>query len=441
MELQVILLGVLIIMLLVNILLQTISKPRDSSAALLHQLKLDIFNQLYKLEQETTLAFKDNRAEYAKFGKDNQDLLSERLNGLSHFQANNLQLLQKQIHESMEGNTRSIYKFSESINANLRDIKLEWSDKITKLQKDNHLQLEKMRLVVDEKLQDTLDKRLGKSFELVSKHLEAVQKGLGEMQVLANGVGDLKKVLSNVKTRGVLGELQLANIIEELLTTDQYSVNVSTIPGSDQFVEFALKLPGLKEDDSVVWLPIDSKFPLDRYEKLIDAYENGEVKQIEKAKKDLVKTIKLMAKDIREKYIAPPFTTDFAILFLPIEGLYAEVVRQVGLMDLLQREYKIMLAGPSNLAAFLNSIQMGFRSIAIEKRSSEVWEVLSAVKNEFGKFSQVIDKVQVKLDQASKTIGDVGVRSRAIERNLRTVESLPESMPKPELKRQLGLIE
>jgi len=440
MELQILLLGVLIILLLINLMLQTVSKPGNSSATLL-QFKNDILNQLHRLEQETTQAFKDNRSEYARFGKDNQDLLSDRLNGLSHFQANNLQLLQKQIHESMEGNTRSIYKFSESINANLKEIKSEWTNKISSLQKDNHNQLEKMRIVVDEKLQNTLDKRLGASFELVSKHLEAVQKGLVEMQVLANGVGDLKKVLSNVKTRGVLGELQLANIIEQLLTSDQYSVNVSTIPGSDQFVEFAIKLPGLKEDNSVVWLPIDSKFPLDRYDILLNAYELGEVKQIEKAQKEMVKTIKFMAKDIREKYISPPFTTEFAILFLPIEGLYAEVVRQPGLMDLLQREHKIMLAGPSNLAAFLNSIQMGFRSVAIEKRSSEVWEVLSAVKNEFGKFSQVIDKVQLKLNQASKTIGDVGVRSRAIERNLRNVESLPDSISKQELNGHLGLIE
>lgn len=440
MEIQIFLLGILIILLLINILLQAISKPRNGSAAIL-QVKKDLMDQLFRLEQEIAQSFRESRNDYVQTGKDNQTLLSERLNGLSHFQANNLQLLQKQIHESMEGNTRSIYKFAESINLSLKDIKKEWTERIVQLQKDNHEQLEKMRVVVDEKLQSTLDKRLGSSFELVSKHLEAVQKGLGEMQVLANGVGDLKKVLNNVKTRGVLGELQLANIIEQLLTSDQYSINVSTIPGSDQFVEFAIKLPGPKDDSSVIWLPIDSKFPLDRYEILLDAYDGGDPGDIDKAQKLLVNTIKIMAKDIRDKYVSPPFTTEFAILFLPIEGLYAEVVRQPGLMDQLQREYKIMLAGPSNLAAFLNSIQLGFRSVAIEKRSSEVWEILSKVKTEFGKFSTVIEKVQTKINQASKTIGEVGVRSRAIERNLKTVESLPESIPKAELNGHIGLPE
>jgi DNA recombination protein RmuC len=268
---------------------------------------------------------------------------------------------------------------------------------------------------------------LGKSFELVSKRLMEVQNGLGEMKTLANGVGDLKKVLSNVKTRGVLGEIQLGNILEQLLTPEQYGLNVATIPDSACHVEFAIKLPGREIDDKPVWLPIDSKFPMDKYHHLQEAYEAMDTELITKTSKDLFNTIKSMAKDIRDKYIAPPHTTDFGILFLPTEGLYADVVRNTDLIQFLQREYKIMVAGPTNLAALLNSLQMGFRSLAIEKRTSEVWKILSSVKTEFGKFGGVLDKVQTKLRQASDTIDKVGVRSRAIERQLRTVESLPEA--------------
>jgi len=286
---------------------------------------------------------------------------------------------------------------------------------------------EKMRATVDEKLQKTLEERLGKSFQLVSQHLVEVQKGLGEMQTLAHGVGDLKKVLTNVKTRGVMGEIQLANILEQLLTPEQYSLNVATIPDSNCHVEFAIKMPGRDEAGTTVWLPIDAKFPMDRYEQVQDAYDAGDADLITKANKDLYNTIKSMARDIHEKYISPPHTTDFGILFLPTEGLYADVIRVPELAQTIQRDYKIVLAGPTNLAALLNSLQMGFRSVAIEKRSSEVWKVLGAVKTEFGKFGAVLEKVQTKLQQASSTIDKVGVRSRAIERNLRDVESLPPS--------------
>jgi len=283
-----------------------------------------------------------------------------------------------------------------------------------------------MRETVDEKLHKTLEDRLGKSFELVSKQLIEVQKGLGEMQSLATGVGDLKRVLTNVKTRGVMGEIQLGNLLDQVLTPDQYAVNVSTIPGSRCHVEFAIKFPGKEDNGKHIWLPIDSKFPMNRYEQLHDSYESGDKDQVQAAKKAMFATIKTMAKDMKEKYIAPPHTTDFGILFLPTEGIYAEVVRDTELMQKLQQEYKIILAGPMNLSAMLNSLQMGFRSLAIEKRSSEVWKILGGVKTEFGKFGGVLDKVQKKLNEASTTLDKAGVRTRAIERNLRQVEALPE---------------
>ena len=282
-----------------------------------------------------------------------------------------------------------------------------------------------MRETVDEKLHKTLEERLGHSFKMVQDSLEKVQLGLGEMQVLASGVGDLKKVLSNVKTRGTLGEIQLGNILEQLLTADQYGMNVATIPNSANHVEFAIRFPGKDKSDTPVWLPIDSKFPMDRYEILMNSYEKGKTDEIEVAHKELVRTIKAMAKDIRDKYIEPPYTTEFGILFLPVEGLYAEVARQPGMLEELQREYRILIAGPSNLAAFLNSLQMGFRSIAIEQRSSEVWKILGKVKSEFGKFGDVLDKVQRQLSTASSTIERAGVRSRAIEKSLKNVEELP----------------
>ena len=253
--------------------------------------------------------------------------------------------------------------------------------------------------------------------------MEAVQRGLGEMQNLASGVGDLKKVLSNVKTRGVIGEMLLGNILEQILSPEQYSLNVKTIPNSSAHVEFAIKFPG--NDSHEVWLPIDSKFPMDKYEQLLEAYDTGTPEQIDLCQSKLMKTVVTMAKEINEKYIAPPFTTDFGVMFLPVEGLYAEIVRNTALMTELQNKYRIMLAGPTNLAAFLNSLQMGFKTLAIEKRSSEVWNILATVKTEFGKFGETLEKVQDKLMSASKSIDDVGVRTRAIQRNLRKVEDGP----------------
>jgi DNA recombination protein RmuC len=295
--------------------------------------------------------------------------------------------------------------------------------KISELQQGNEKKLEEMRATVDEKLQKTLETRLTESFRQVSERLEAVHKGLGDMQQLATGVGDLKKVLTNVKSRGVLGEYQLQNLIEQLFTPDQYAKNVKTKHGSAAMVEFALKLPG--KEDQPVWLPIDSKFPKEDFELLMDAYDAGTADVIEERRKAFVKGIKKCAMDICGKYIDPPNTTDFAILFLPFESLYAEVLRTPGLFETIQKECKINIAGPTTLSAFLSSLQMGFRTLAIEKRSGEVWELLGAVKTEFGLFGNILEKTQKKLQEASNVMDSARQRTRVIERKLKDVEALP----------------
>ena len=283
-----------------------------------------------------------------------------------------------------------------------------------------------MRVTVDEKLQKTLEARLGQSFELVRSQLESVQKGLGEMQSLAQDVGGLKKVLTNVKTRGTFGEVQLAAILEQILAPEQYEANVRTKKGSAETVEFAIKLPGKDDQDNFVYLPVDAKFPQEAYHALQDAYEKGDVAAVENASKLIDAGIRKFAKDIRDKYIDPPHTTDFGIMFLPVEGLYAEVIRRTSLMEQLQREYKIVITGPTTLAAILNSLQMGFKTLAIQKRSSEVWQILSAIKTEFQKFGGVLEKAQKKINEASNEIDDlVGTRTRAIEKKLRQVQEMP----------------
>jgi DNA recombination protein RmuC len=297
--------------------------------------------------------------------------------------------------------------------------------KLNQIQAETSRQLEEMRVTVNEKLQSTLEQRLTASFEQVTLRLEQVHKGLGEMQALASGVGDLKRVLTNVKTRGTWGEVQLGNLLSQILTAEQYATNVATKLGSDERVEYAIRLPGQGTDKETeyVWLPIDAKFPKEDYERLIDAADRADSNAVESAARDLETRVKLCARDIRNKYIHPPATTDFAIMFLPTEGLYAEVLRRNGLVDLLQREYRVTVAGPTTLAALLNSLQMGFRTLAIQKRSSEVWSVLGAVKTEFRKFSDVLAAVKQKLEQASNTIEKASVRTRAIERKLRDVET------------------
>ena len=291
------------------------------------------------------------------------------------------------------------------------------------LQESNEKKLEQMRQTVDEKLQSTLEKRLGESFKIVGDQLEAVQRGLGEMQSLATGVGDLKKVLTNVKTRGTWGEYQLGNILEQILTPDQYAKNVKPKESSDEIVEYAVRLPG-HDNSSQVWLPIDSKFPQESYIRLKDASEKSDTDAIEKASAELIRAIKKSAKDISDKYIDPPHTTDFAIMFLPTEGLYAEIVRQPGMLDDLQHQ-RIVVAGPTNLSAILSSLSMGFRTLAIESRSSEVRKILSAVKTEFSRFGDVLSKVKTQLDRASGTIDKAGVRTRAMQKKLKDVEELP----------------
>jgi len=297
--------------------------------------------------------------------------------------------------------------------------------RLKELQADNAQKLEQMRATVDEKLQTTLEARLGASFKLVSERLEQVQRGLGEMQQLATGVGDLKRVLSNVKDRGGWGEVQLENLLDQVLTADQFARSVKVRPDGNEAVDFAIRLPGRQDDEAPVWLPIDAKFPREDYERLLDAQERGDTEAMRAEAARLERAIKVQAKSINEKYVVPPHTTDFAVLFLATEGLYAEAIRRPGLVDALQRDHRIVIAGPTTLAALLNSLQMGFRTLAIEKRSSEVRLLLGAVKTEFGKFATVLEKAHSQLDTVQNSIKQAGVRTRAIERQLRGVEALP----------------
>lgn len=314
--------------------------------------------------------------------------------------------------------------FSMENEQKLENIRSTVEKKLTYMQEDNNKQLENIRTTVDEKLQNTLENKLNKSFETVSKQLQQVYKGLGEMQNLAVGVGDLKKVLSNVKTRGILGEIQLSAILKEILSPEQYEENVATKKGSRNVVEFAIKLPA--DDDSFVYLPIDSKFPGDTYAKLVDAMNSGNKEEIEISSKNLLRTIKSEAKDIHDKYISPPNTTEFAIMFLPFEGLYAEVVNR-GMVEVLQREYKVNVAGPSTMGALLNSLQLGFKTLAVQKRSAEVWQILNDVKREFDTFADVLEKTQARLNQANTELDKlVGVRTRKIQSQLSKVQKLEE---------------
>ena len=313
---------------------------------------------------------------------------------------------------------------AEQLNTTGNQLRATLHERLTEIQADTAKKLEEMRKTVDEKLHATLEQRLGESFKQVSDRLEQVHRGLGEMQTLASGVGDLKRVLTNVKARGTWGEVQLGTLIEQMLTPDQYEKNVRTVPGSNDLVEFAIKLPG-KDEGAPVWLPIDAKFPVEDYQRLMDAQDRVDVEQIEQACKALENRIKQEARTIRAQYIEPPHTTDFGIMFLPTEGLYAEVLRRPGLADSIQRDYRVIVSGPTTFAAVLNSLQMGFRTLAIEQRSSEIWILLGAVKTEFGKFGDVIDATQEKLNAASKHFEKVGQRTRAINRKLKDVEALP----------------
>ena len=315
---------------------------------------------------------------------------------------------------------------TETNEQRLGEVRNTLESKLKDLQTENASKLDEMRKTVDEKLHVTLEKRLGESFKQVSDRLEQVHKGLGEMQTLAAGVGDLKRVLTNVKTRGTWGEVQLAALLEQTLTAEQYDVNVVTLPGSNDRVEFAIRLPG-RSENKPIWLPIDSKFPVEDYERLLGAQERADPAGVEEAGKALENRLKVEARTIHEKYVGPPHTTDFALLFLPTEGLYAEAIRRPGLADFLQREYRVTITGPNNLSALLNALQMGFRTLAIEKRSSEVWELLSAVKTEFGKFGDVLEKTRDQLETVTMSIGQAEVRTRQMAKKLKDVEALPAS--------------
>lgn len=409
------------------ILVYLIRKPKkNENDGLVDSIRQLIQTELKENRIELSAALKENREELSNGISQLTVRLEEKLNLISEG-------LNKNAKENRQEMALSLKNFGDIFTINVKEFndlqkqKFEaMALKQDELVKATEQKLEKMRETVDEKLHKTLEERLGQSFKLVSERLEAVQKGLGEMQTLANGVGDLKKVLSNVKTRGVLGEIQLGNILEQIMAPEQYEANVKTKKGSNDHVEFAIKLPGKDDEGNVVYLPVDAKFPQEDYVRLQTAYDEGDITGIETANKALVQSIKKFAKDIRDKYIDPPNTTDFGIMFLPIEGLFAEVVRQPEVVALLQREYKIIVTGPTTLAAMLNSLQMGFKTLAIQKRSSEVWQILGAVKNEFGKFGDVLEKAQKKINEANKELDNlVGTRTRLMLSKLRKVEELP----------------
>jgi len=347
------------------------------------------------------------------------DSLSKRMSEIAGLQKNQLELFAGQLRELTASNEGRLDKLRDGVDARLK-----------MMQEDNARKLEQMRATVDEKLHDTLEKRLGESFKLVSERLELVQRGLGEMQSLATGVGDLKKVLTNVKTRGTFGEIQLASLLEQILSPGQYESNVETRRGSGQRVEFALKLPGRDgTPDGMVWLPLDAKFPQEDYLRLVEALDVADAGAAVDARKQLDRAVREMAKCIRDKYLDPPHTTDFGVMFLPTEGLYAEVLRLPGLFEVLQRDFKVMVAGPTTLAALLNSLQMGFRTLAIEKRSAEVWNLLGTVRTEFSKFGSILEKTRKKLVEAGNHIDQAATRTRVIERKLRDVQDVPSLEP------------
>ncbi|MFL6589925.1 MAG: DNA recombination protein RmuC [Chthoniobacterales bacterium] len=368
-----------------------------------------------------------------KRGEDSE--LIQRLELLERAQERGERLIREEMARSREENANAAKTQRGELTASLENVRGIVDLRLKQLQDDNTGQLEKMRATVDEKLQGTLEKRLGESFKLVSDRLEQVHQGLGAMRQLASDVGGLQKVLANVKTRGGWGEVQLGNLLEQLLTADQFSKNVQTRDETAERVDFAIRLPG-DENDAPVWLPIDSKFPTEDYQRLLAAQDAGDNELIEGAMKGLEVQLKKSAKDICAKYINPPRTTDFALMFLPTEGLYAEAIRRVGLVEQVQRDCRVVFAGPTTLAALLNSLQMGFRTLAIQKSSSEVWNLLAGVKNEFGKFGALVDGVKRKLDQASLQLDDVARKSRTIEKRLNQVEELP-SNPQPLLRELL----
>jgi DNA recombination protein RmuC len=368
----------------------------------------------------------------ARRGRAGDVALAGKLELLERAQERSERMLREEMARSREEGANAAKTQREELTKSLEGVRSIVDLRLTQLQEDNSKQIDKMRATVDEKLQGTLEKRLGESFKLVSDRLEQVHQGLGAMRQLASDVGGLQRVLTNVKTRGGWSEWQLGILLEEMLTPEQFAKNIKTRDDTDERVEFAIRLPG-DENGAPVWLPIDAKFPMEHYERLTAAQESGDSTAVDAAMKVLETQLKRCAKDICEKYINPPKTTDFALLFLPSEGLYAEAIRRVGLVQNVQRDCRVTFVGPTTLAALLNSLQMGFRTLAIQKRSSEVWNLLAAVKTEFGKFGDALSAVKEKIDQASRKMEDVDVRSRVITKKLRDVEELP-SNPQPMLR-------
>ena len=419
-----ILLVVVIILLIINIYISI--KPRGVDIG---PMQKNMDQKLISVEKALREELSVNREESRKNEQSNRSEISDSIEKLSSSILSNMIELSNLQKNQFDIYSRTMERTLDGFNYNLRksidDLTKLQNEKFTQLTKSTEENLEKMRVTVDEKLQSTLEKRLSDSIKMLSERLEEVHKGLGEMQSLAAGVGDLKKVLSNTKTRGVLGEVQLERILEQFLSPEQYEKNVITKKGSRETVEFAIKLPGKDYDNKTIYLPLDAKFPLEVYNKLLDAYDMQDQAQIEVNSKNLERFIKKSAKDIRDKYIDPPNTTDFGLMFLPTEGIYAEVLKNQSLVEFIQREYKVNITGPTTLVALLNSLQMGFRSLAIEKHSSEVWKILGAVKTEFSKFETVLNSAQNKLNQASSEIDKlVGTRTRQINRKLKNIDKL-----------------
>lgn len=426
--------ALLVLLLLVTLWIASRRGDRDSLDALRDDLHAAVRSDMQQLEREL-------RDEVARSAVGTRQELTQ---GLATFQLGLLaqhgdvaRTQNEQIDSFRAQLATALQRFSETLNDQLRalsqsndqrmnEVRISVEQKLAAIQTDNEKKLEQIRATVDEKLHATLEQRLGESFKQVADRLEQVHRGLGEMQTLARDVGSLNRVLTNVKTRGVFGEVQLSALLEQVLTLDQYATNVETIPGSGARVEFAVKLPGRRDDGAPLWLPIDCKFPRDDYERLVEAQELADRAGVEASGRAIEARLRAEARTIREKYVAPPYTTDFGIMFVPTEGLYAEALRRPGLVESMQREHKVMLTGPTTLLATLSSLQMGFRTLALEKRSSEVWETLNTVKTEFAKFGAALAHTKKKLDEASKTIDAAEVRTRAVERSLRDVEILPD---------------
>lgn len=402
MDLTMILLIATIILLVIIIIIGLSLKKKDNSKEFLQEFNL-VRQELSTMLMQTREEISNNLGNKINESSNTNQMQLTNLTNLNEIKLNNNQ---------------------KSTEEKLENIRKTVEERLNLIQKDNSEKLEKMRITVDEKLHDTLEKRLGESFKLVNDRLESVYKGLGEMQTLAQGVGDLKKVFTNVKSRGFWGEIQLNTILEQFLTKEQYEANVKTKPKSNDLVEFAIKLPG-RTDNEFVWLPVDSKFPIEDYSKLVDAEEAVDVPLVAEYRKKLENSIKSFAKDISEKYIESPYTTDFGIMFLPTESLYCEVLRNTGLCEFISQKYRIVVSGPTTFVALLNSLQMGFKTLAIEKRTSEVWQLLGTVKTEFGKFGDILEKTNKKLLEISSTMDLASKKTRTIERKLKNVEALP----------------